>query len=132
MTHNLKEFKSEQTMEEVKTAILKLKHQKDEIKRLLLVQVRSSIQEAFYNLPVEKQTLEDYVSCLRRRDTFIEDSHHATTLNNGLARNRDNRRSNKRKLNMKEPTQQNTYNKNKKMVITTIVVKISVGEAKLF
>jgi len=47
-------------------------------------------------------------------------------------RNRDNRRSNKRKLNMKEPTQQNTYNKNKKMVITTIVVKISVGEAKLF
>jgi len=33
---------------------------------------------------------------------------------------------------MKEPTQQNTYNKNKKMVITTIVVKISVGEAKLF
>jgi len=33
---------------------------------------------------------------------------------------------------MKEPTKQNTYNKNKKMVITTIVVKFPVGEAKLF
>ena len=80
--------------EEVKTAMLKLKHEwgkayeylsefnrlsrilqlTDETRRLLLVQqVRPSVREAFYDLPVEKQTLEDYVTCLRRCDTFPAD-----------------------------------------------------------
>ena len=80
--------------EEVKTAMLKLKHEwgkayeylsefnrlsrilqlTDETRRLLLVQqVRPSVREAFYDLPVEKQTLEDYVTCQRRCDTFPAD-----------------------------------------------------------
>ncbi|KAG4081563.1 hypothetical protein H8356DRAFT_1320092 [Neocallimastix lanati (nom. inval.)] len=94
MDRLLKEFKSERTLEEVKTAMLKLRHDwgkayeylsefnrlsrilqlTDETKRLLLVQqVRPSVREAFYDLPAEKQTLEDYVTCLRRCDTFPAD-----------------------------------------------------------
>ena len=82
----LKEFKSERTLEEVKTAMLKLRHEwgkayeylaefnrfsrilqlSDETRRLLLVQqVRPSVREAFYDLAAEKQTLEDYVAYLR-------------------------------------------------------------------
>ncbi|KAG4101390.1 hypothetical protein H8356DRAFT_932983 [Neocallimastix lanati (nom. inval.)] len=46
----------------------------DETKKLMLVQqVRPSVREAFYDLLVEKQTLEDYVTCLRRCDTFPAD-----------------------------------------------------------
>ncbi|ORY12056.1 hypothetical protein LY90DRAFT_637107 [Neocallimastix californiae] len=64
MDRLLKEFKSERTLEELT----------DETKRLLLVQqVRPSVREAFYDLPAEKQTLEDYVTCLRRCDTFPAD-----------------------------------------------------------
>ncbi|ORY10374.1 hypothetical protein LY90DRAFT_518706 [Neocallimastix californiae] len=90
MDRLLKEFKSERTLDEVKTAMLKLRHDwgkayeylsefnrlsrilqlMDETKRLLLVQVRPSVREAFYDLPAEKQTLEDYVTCLRRCDIF--------------------------------------------------------------
>ena len=89
-----KEFKSERTLVEVKTAMLKLKHEwgkayeylsefnrlsrilqlTDSTKRLVLMQqVRPSIREEFYDLPAEKQTLEGYVECLRRCDTFPAD-----------------------------------------------------------
>ena len=91
MDRFLKEFKRERTLEKVKTAKLKLRHEwgkayeylsefnrlsrilqlSDKTKRLLLVQqVRPSVREAFYDLAAEKQTLEDYITCLRRCDTF--------------------------------------------------------------
>ena len=40
---------------------------------LLLQQIRPSIREAFYDLPVEKQSLEGYIECLRKCDTFPAD-----------------------------------------------------------
>jgi len=91
MDRLLKEFKSERTLEEVKTVMLKLRHEwgktyeylsefnrlsrilqlSDETKQLLLVQqVRPSVREAFYDLAAENQILEDYVACLRSCDTF--------------------------------------------------------------
>ena len=46
----------------------------DETKRLLLVQQeRPSVREAFYDIAAEKQTLEGYVTCLRRCNTFPAD-----------------------------------------------------------
>jgi len=163
MDRLLKEFKSERTLEEVKTAMLKLKHEwvkayeylsefnrlsrilqlSDETKRLLLVQqVRPSVREAFYDLPAEKQTLEDYVTCLRRCDTFpsdykddhleryeynrekkiaimallgmIDPRRPSKDIEAKRRRNSDNHRGDKRDYSRKEPTKQNNYDKNKK------------------
>jgi len=89
-----KSLKSERILEEVKITIFKIKHEwgkayeylsefirlsrilqfSDETKRLLLIQqVRPSVREAFYDLAAEKQTLEGYVTCLKRCDTFLTD-----------------------------------------------------------
>jgi len=163
MDRLLKEFESERTLEEVKTAMLKLKHKwgkayeylsefnrldrilqlTDETKRLLLgQQVRPSVREAFYDLPAEKQTLEDYVTCVRRCDTFPADykDDYLERYENNRERkiaimallgmmdprrpskdieakrrsNSSNRRGDKRDFSRKEPTKQNTYEKNKK------------------
>ncbi|ORY21669.1 hypothetical protein LY90DRAFT_515973 [Neocallimastix californiae] len=163
MDRLLKEFKSERTLEEVKTAMLKLRHDwgkayeylsefnrlsrilqlTDETKRLLLVQqVRPSVREAFYDLPAEKQTLEDYVTCLRRCDTFPADykddyleryeynrerkiaimallgmmdpRRPSKDIEAKRRRNSDNRRGDKRDFSRKEHTKQNNYDKNKK------------------
>ncbi|KAG4100932.1 hypothetical protein H8356DRAFT_1034704 [Neocallimastix lanati (nom. inval.)] len=133
MDRLLKEFKSERTLEELT----------DETKRLLLVQqVRPSVREAFYDLPAEKQTLEDYVTCLRRCDTFPADykddyleryeynrerkiaimallgmmdpRRPSKDIEAKRRRNSDNRRGDKRDFSRKEPTKQNNYDKNKK------------------
>ncbi|KAG4083478.1 hypothetical protein H8356DRAFT_1017464, partial [Neocallimastix lanati (nom. inval.)] len=133
MDRLLKEFTSERTLEELT----------DETKRLLLVQqVRPSVREAFYDLPAEKQTLEDYVTCLRRCDTFPADykddyleryeynrerkiaimallgmmdpRRPSKDIEAKRRRNSDNRRGDKRDFSRKEPTKQNNYDKNKK------------------
>ena len=85
------EFKDYRTEDEVKNAMLKLRHKwgkayeylasfnrlsrilqlTDETKKLLLMQqVRPSVREEMYNLPQDRQTLDDYIACLRRCDTF--------------------------------------------------------------
>ncbi|KAG4083658.1 hypothetical protein H8356DRAFT_1017187, partial [Neocallimastix lanati (nom. inval.)] len=145
MDRLLKEFKSERTLEEVKTAMLKLRHDwgkayeyLSEFNRL----IRPSVREAFYDLPAEKQTLEDYVTCLRRCDTFPADykddyleryeynrerkiaimallgmmdpRRPSKDIEAKRRRNSDNRRGDKRDFSRKEPTKQNNYDKNKK------------------
>ncbi|KAG4083623.1 hypothetical protein H8356DRAFT_1064736 [Neocallimastix lanati (nom. inval.)] len=145
MDRLLKEFKSERTLEEVKTAMLKLRHDwgkayeyLSEFNRL----IRPSVREAFYDLPAEKQTLEDYVTCLRRCDTFPADykddyleryeynrerkiaimallgmmdpRRPSKDIEAKRRRNSDNRRGDKRDFSRKEPTKQNNYDRNKK------------------
>ncbi|KAG4107442.1 hypothetical protein H8356DRAFT_886662, partial [Neocallimastix lanati (nom. inval.)] len=145
MDRLLKEFKSERTLEEVKTAMLKLRHDwgkayeyLSEFNRL----IRPSVREAFYDLPTEKQTLEDYVTCLRRCDTFPADykddyleryeynrerkiaimallgmmdpRRPSKDIEAKRRRNSENRRGDKRDFSRKEPTKQNNYDKNKK------------------
>ena len=114
----------------------------DETKRLLLVQqVRPSVREAFYDLPAEKQTLENYVTCLRRCDTFPSDykddyleryeynrerkiaimallgmmdpQRPSKYIEAKRMRNSDNRRGDKRDYSRKEPIKQNNYDKKK-------------------
>jgi len=86
-----KEYKVERNIDEIKTALLKLKHQRGKAyeyfaefnrlsrilrlpeetkKHLLMYQVKPSIQEAMYYLPDEKKTWEGFVECLRKCDAF--------------------------------------------------------------
>ena len=163
MERLLKEFKSERILKEVKQQYLNLgtKWGKayeylaefnrlsrilqllDDTKRLLLVQqVRPSVREAFYDLAAEKQTLEDYVACLRRCDTFSADykddyleryeynrerkiaimallgmmdsRRPSKDIEAKKRRNSDNHQGDKRDFSRREFTKQNTYDKNKK------------------
>ncbi|ORY20200.1 hypothetical protein LY90DRAFT_634010 [Neocallimastix californiae] len=136
MERLLKEFKSERTLEEVKTAMLKLRHDWGKAYEYL------SEFNSFYDLPAEKQTLEDYVTCLRRCDTFpaeykddyleryeynrerkiaiiallgmMDPRRPSKDIEAKRRRNSDNRRGDKRDFSRKEPTKQNNYDKNKK------------------
>jgi len=124
---------------------------------LLVQQVRPSVRESFYDLSAEKQTSEDYVTCLRRCDTFPADykddyleryeynrerkiaimallgmmdpRRPSKDIEAKRRRNSDNCLGDKRDFSRKEPTKQNTYDKNKKDGYTaTIVVKILVRD----
>ncbi|KAG4094404.1 hypothetical protein H8356DRAFT_998497, partial [Neocallimastix lanati (nom. inval.)] len=142
MDRLLKEFKSERTLEEVKTAMLKLRHDWGKAYEYLSEFNRPSVREAFYDLPAEKQTLEDYVTCLRRCDTFPADykddyleryeynrerkiaimallgmmdpRRPSKDIEAKRRRNSENRRGDKRDFSRKEPTKQNNYDRNKK------------------
>ncbi|KAG4101834.1 hypothetical protein H8356DRAFT_1383031, partial [Neocallimastix lanati (nom. inval.)] len=142
MDRLLKEFKSERTLEEVKTAMLKFRHDWGKAYEYLSEFNRPSVREAFYDLPAEKQTLEDYMTCLRRCDTFPADykddyleryeynrerkiaimallgmmdpRRPSKDIEAKRRRNSDNRRGDKRDFSRKEPTKQNNYDKNKK------------------
>ena len=104
--------------------------------------MRPSVREAFYDLAAEKQTLEDYITCLRRCDIFPADykdeylERYEYNRKRKIAimallremdprrptkdieakrrKNSDYRRGDKRDFSRREPTKQTNYDRNKK------------------
>lgn len=87
------EFRNERNRDDVKTMMLKLRHEwgnayeylvefnrlsrmlnlSEEVKKLVLFwQVKPSVKEAFYDLPNQEQNLRGFVACLKRCDSFPE------------------------------------------------------------